>query len=207
MDAEDTPFTFVNVGSDFECPEDMSDYFSLKAPPNTHIWRKPSQCDDTTAPMVLKRLQQSFILAEVTVTVELEMEFDQAGLVIFTGSPPGQIPRTPVLRRDRRYSNRITTHTVSTGKWVKAGLEFTNGACTATSVVATSSCGSDWSCSSSSPSSRNNSPDISTSLRRLITASLRVKFERVDDSLWVWFQWPEDTQRTYSSGSYNSTLR
>lgn len=55
-------------------------------------------------------------------------------------------------------------------KWVKVGLEFCNGACHATSVVATSD-GADWA-----------RADV---VRR---PELRVKIERIGCALWVWYE-------------------
>jgi len=186
MELADTGFTAINVGSDFERPEDVTEYFTLHAPPNTNIWRKPSAMDDATAPMVLKRLQQSFILAEVTVSADFAMEFDQAGLVIFAGARPDQSSRSAVSRRTRPYTRRNSLSAM--GKWVKAGLEFTGGEIHATSVVATSSCGADW-CSSARlpPRTANFDPYPSP------PPSLRVKFERVDGSLWIWYQMPDSS--------------
>ncbi|KIX04541.1 uncharacterized protein Z518_05411 [Rhinocladiella mackenziei CBS 650.93] len=179
-------FTAVNVGSNFEHPEDVHEYFSLQAPPNTSIWRKPAASDDTSAPMVLKRLQQAFILAEVTVSADFAMEYDQAGLVIFAGSLPApSLPRSPpTIRRSPRYS-RPGTETLATGKWAKAGLEFSGGELHATSVVAISPCGADWSSSARMPS-----PSSTFDPYSLTSQSLRLKFERVDESLWIWYQIP-----------------
>ncbi|KAL2401771.1 hypothetical protein ABEF93_008299 [Exophiala dermatitidis] len=185
MDLACSGFTAVNVDSDFEQPEDIHEYFTLQAPPNTTIWRKPSAIDDTTAPMVLKRLQQSFILAEVTVSADFAMEFDQAGLVIFSGSlrdPPSS--RSPNVRRSPRYY-RPRMETLARGKWAKAGLEFTGGELHAASVVAISSCGADWSSSARMPS-----PSTTFDPFSLTSQSLRIKFERVEESLWIWYQIP-----------------
>jgi len=179
MELSNTRFQAVNVGSDFEQPEDISEYFTLQAPPNTHIWRKPSEYDDTTAPMLLTRLRQSFILAEVTVSADFQMEWDQAGLVIFAGALPSQRPRTPIPRRIRRYSPY--ENTIAPGsKWVKAGLEFTGGTINVSSVVATSACGSDWATAGCMP--------FRPYYDSYASSQVRLKFERVDDALWIWFR-------------------
>lgn len=205
MDLACSGFTAVNVDSDFEQPEDIHEYFSLQAPPNTNIWRKPSATDDTTAPMVLKRLQQSFILAEVTVSADFAMEFDQAGLVIFAGSlPEPPLSRSPSVRRSPRYS-RPRMDALARGKWAKAGLEFTGGELHAASVVAISSCGADWSSSARMPSPLSTFDPFS-----LTSQSLRVKFERVDDSLWIWYQIPNLNPQSlddYQSPNVNPSRR
>lgn len=178
-------FTAINVSSNFEQPEDLHEYFSLQAPPNTSIWRKPSASDDTSAPMVLKHLQQSFMLAEVTVSADFAMEFDQAGLVIFVGSLPNpSIQRSPTVTRNARYS-RPGTDTLATGKWAKAGLELIGGELHAASVVAISSCGADWSSSARMPSSSTPFDLYSPTAQ-----SLRIQFERVEESLRIWYQIP-----------------
>lgn len=185
MELACSDYTAINVGTNFEQPEDITEYFSLQAPPNTNIWRKPSACDDTTAPMVLKRLHQSFILAEVTVSADFAMEYDQAGLVIFAGSlADSAASRSPLTRRSPRYS-RTGPGIPSTGKWAKAGLEFTGGELHAASVVALSPSGADWSSSARMPCSATAFDPYS-----LTSQSLRIKFERVDQSLWIWYQIP-----------------
>lgn len=59
-------------------------------------------------------------------------------------------------------------------KWVKVGLEFCNGACHATSVVATSD-GADWALTALPPHHARRS-------------DLRVKIERIGYALWVWYE-------------------
>lgn len=183
-------FTALNVGADFEEPEDIQEYLALDAPPNTSIWRKPSASDDTTAPMVLKRLHQSFILAEVTVSADFAMEFDQAGLVIFVDSlSDASVRRSPnAVRRSSRYS-RSSPSSLATGRWAKAGLMLVGGELHVASVVAISSCGSDWSSAGRMPSATTAFDPYS-----LTSQSLRIKFERVDQSLWIWYKIPDEDQ-------------
>lgn len=178
-------FTAFNVGSNFEVPEEIHEYFSLQAPPNTSIWRKPSASDNANAPMILKRLRDPFFLAEVTVSADFAEEFDQAGLVIFTGSlPDPSIMRSPVaIRRGNLYS-RPGAEAPTSGRWAKACLEFAAGELHAASVVATSSCGADWTSSARLSSSMTADPYSLTS------QSLRIKFERVGESLYVWYHDP-----------------
>jgi len=187
MELDISGFTALNVGTNFEQPEDIHEYFSLQAPPNTNIQRKPSACDDTTAPMVLKRLQQSFLLAEVTVSADFAMDHDQAGLVIFAGSlPEPSLSHAPATRRNSRH---FGSEPLATGKWAKAGLEFARGELHAASSVATSSYGADWSSSARMPSPLTTFDPFS-----LTTQSLRIRFERVDESLWISYEIPNPTQ-------------
>lgn len=185
MDLDISGFTILNVGSNFEQPEDVHEYFSLQAPPNTNIQRKPSASDDTTAPMLLKRLNQSFLLAEVTVSADFAMDHDQAGLVIFADSlPTSSLSQSLTIRRSSRYS-RSSSEPLATGKWAKAGLEFARGELHAASSVATSSYGADWSSSARMPSPLTAFDPFS-----LTAQSLRIRFERVDESLWISYEIP-----------------
>ena len=178
MDLDSSEFTTHNVASTFKLPENL-DYFTLTAPPNTRICRKDSSRDETTAPMMLTRLSHPLIVAEVTITAEFEMEWDQAGLIVFTGPPPTRNPASPVLRR-RRFQAR---EDIEEGKWVKAGLEFTGGAMNVSSVVATSASGGDWSLSPLYCPASSQAPEYEP-----ITCSLRIKFERIGDALWIWYR-------------------
>ena len=130
--------------------------------------------------MMLTRLSHPLVVAEVTITAEFEMEWDQAGLIVFTGPPPTptETRSTTASRRRRRGGNEEEGE----GKWVKAGLEFTGGAMNASSVVATSASGGDWSlspllCTDTFPESCDP-----------VTFSLRIKFERIGDALWIWYR-------------------
>ncbi|KAF1808608.1 hypothetical protein P152DRAFT_375901, partial [Eremomyces bilateralis CBS 781.70] len=85
--------------------------FDLSAAPNTDLWRKPPCRDTSTAPILYTSLRHRFTSAEVTVSADLEFEWDQAGLVIFAGAPPGReerpggvetviVPSIPATERD-----------------------------------------------------------------------------------------------------------
>lgn len=65
--------------------------FTMAAPPNTDLWRKPPSRDTSTAPILYTALRNPFRAAEVTVSADWELEWDQGGLVIFAGAPPGQM--------------------------------------------------------------------------------------------------------------------
>ncbi|KIW19404.1 hypothetical protein PV08_03699 [Exophiala spinifera] len=185
-------FKALNVGSNFEQSEDVNEYFTLHAPPNSNIQRGPASPDDVTAPMVLKRLQQSFLLAEVTVSAEFAMDHDQAGLVIFAGAPPDElISQAPASRRSSRYSV-FNPEALVTRRWAKAGLEFARGELHAASSVAISTCGADWSSSARMPSPFSTFDPFS--LTSASSQSLRIRFERVDQSLWISYEIPNYTE-------------
>ncbi|EDU42632.1 DUF1349 domain containing protein [Pyrenophora tritici-repentis] len=90
MPPASSSFTPLNVVDDV-VPEWLGS-FTLAAPPNTDLWRKPQTGDTVTAPILYTALRNPFIAAEVTVSSDWELEWDQGGLVIFAGAPPGQIP-------------------------------------------------------------------------------------------------------------------
>ncbi|KAF2808850.1 uncharacterized protein BDZ99DRAFT_40815 [Mytilinidion resinicola] len=194
MPPDSSSFTALNVPA-HQVPEWMGS-FTLAAPPNTDLWRKPPSRDTSTAPILYTALRSPFIAAEVTVNADWELEWDQGGLVIFAGMPPGRIqtaaaaiaaanaasttpaapapPATapPAVRHDDPPPAYVTPAPAS--KWVKVGLEFCNNACHATSVCATSD-GADWALTSLPPHHA----------RRL---DLRVKIERIGYALWVWYE-------------------
>ncbi|KAL5119272.1 hypothetical protein ACEQ8H_002759 [Pleosporales sp. CAS-2024a] len=190
MPPTSSSFTPLNIANDV-VPECMGS-FTMAAPPNTDLWRKPPSRDTSTAPILYTALRNPFLSAEVTVSADWEFEWDQAGLVIFAGAPPRPMTTTPApvvvveppsvvaLSLDDEDDPRPREppppymQPVPAAKWVKVGLEFCNNACHATSVVANSD-GADWSLSALPPHQA----------RRL---DLRVKMERIGYALWVWFQ-------------------
>jgi regulation of enolase protein 1 (concanavalin A-like superfamily) len=198
MELSHEDFVAVNVPTTFEQPDNVHEYFSLQAPPNTSIWRKPSASDDTTAPMILKRLRQSFILAEVTVSAALSEEFDQAGIVIFAGSlPDPTLSPLPIAARRVSRHPRRGSEARATGRWAKAGLELIEGELHAASVVAISPCGADWTSSARLPL-----PPAPFGPYSLASQSLRVKLERVEESLWIWYKLPESSTSFESQYPY-----
>ena len=156
------------------------DYFTLNAPPNTHLWRKPASKDIITAPIIYTCPRNPFIVAEVTITADWEMEWDQGGLVLFAGAFPGDLEHPTRSTRSRHYPGEPLIQ----GKWVKAGVEFANGTLNASSVVATSPSGADWSMSPVSPIS------LPHEALPVEMSSLHVKLERIGDSLWIWYRLP-----------------
>jgi len=87
-------------------------------------------------------------------------EWDQGGLVIFAGPPPVTTSATGLPAYDRPPP----------GKWVKAGIEYYDNRTTASSVSASSD-GADWSLI-----------ELPLGINEL-----KVRFERVDNALWVYF--------------------
>ena len=150
------------------------DYFTLSAGPNTGLWRKPLNGDISTAPMVFISLRQPFVVAEVTISADWDMEWDQGGLVIFAGDAPTQTLPSESQQwsseTDVCSFNTMRLHSPAHSyKWVKAGMEFS-------SVTAISD-GADW-CSS----------PLATPSISMNTISLRIRMERVGFSLWIWYQ-------------------
>lgn len=96
MPPTSSSFTPLNIPNDV-VPEWMGS-FTMAAPPNTDLWRKPPSRDTSTAPILYTALRNPFIAAEVTVSADWELEWDQGGLVIFAGAPPGQMTTAaPIL--------------------------------------------------------------------------------------------------------------
>ncbi|KAL9097576.1 MAG: hypothetical protein Q9165_000472 [Trypethelium subeluteriae] len=127
--------------------------FTLYSPPSTDLHRQTPINDTVTAPILYLTPSHPFTGAEVTVSAKWELEWDQAGLVIFTGDVrssidqainPSNAPLHPLALEDRnqdRYEEDQAPPAYSApsrhSKWVKASLEFTNNALHATSVSAT----------------------------------------------------------------------
>ncbi|KAI4692566.1 hypothetical protein J4E81_006982 [Alternaria sp. BMP 2799] len=82
--------SFMPLNIEDDVVPEWLDSFTLVAPPNTDLWRRPSSGDISTAPMLYTALSNPFIVAEVTVKGDWQLEWDQGGLVIFAGAPPGQ---------------------------------------------------------------------------------------------------------------------
>jgi len=153
-------------------PEDIpidTKSFSLTAEPQTDLWRKPPGRDTSTAPILFRSLRFPFVSAEVSVCADWGLEWDQAGLVLFVGGPPGDTePLSATNHNPPPYSE------LSTAKWVKIGLEYGSDICQVSTTVATTH-GSDWSIASLPPyhSQRND---------------LRIKFERLGVDLWFYYE-------------------
>lgn len=173
------------------------EYFTLTAGPNTDLWRKPPNGDTATAPIVFTSLRNSFVVAEVTVSADWEMEFDQGGIVVFAGAAPQSFSSettpfstgTPLNLHGMSQSPRPC-------KWVKAGMEFCSGTVNASSVSATAD-GADWCVS----------PLCLPDSRATTVHSLRIKLERVGHSLLVWYQIPTLAPFATTPGAVGSTWK
>ncbi|KAF2144171.1 uncharacterized protein K452DRAFT_285410 [Aplosporella prunicola CBS 121167] len=178
MPPDSSSFTALNVSTS-AVPEWMGS-FTLSAQPNTDLWRKPPSSDTSTCPILFTALRNPFVAAEVTVSADWELEWDQAGLVIFAGAPPGRIggarpaPPPPAPAPVHADAPPAYVAPAPASKWVKVGLEFSNNACHATSVCATAD-GADWALTAL-PSHRRRRSD------------LRIKMERIGYALWVWYE-------------------
>jgi len=177
MPPDSSSFTALNV-EESAIPDWMGS-FTLSAPPNTDLWRKPPSRDTSTAPILYTALRNPFIAAEVTVSSDWELEWDQGGLVIFAGCPPGRITGSAVQQVAAGLPAQgdappAYVPPAPASKWVKVGLEFCHNACHATSVCATSD-GADWSLTSLSPQQAQRN-------------YLRVKIERIGYALWIWYE-------------------
>jgi regulation of enolase protein 1 (concanavalin A-like superfamily) len=144
--------------------------------------------------MVFTSLRRPFVVAEVTISADWEMEWDQGGLVIFAGSAPGQssiVEPIPFAGAGRHHNSAFARSC----KWVKAGMEFSSGTVNASSVSATSD-GADWCLSPLAM------PNIPTNI-----TSLRIKLERVGHSLWIWYQIPSLSPYAVTPGAVGSTWK
>ncbi|KAL9107266.1 MAG: hypothetical protein Q9227_007807 [Pyrenula ochraceoflavens] len=196
MSLDPASFTPLNPATDFTQPSSM-EYFTLTASPNTTLTRKPPLPDTITAPVLYTGLRHPFVVAEVTISAHWDCEWDQAGLVIFNGIEPGG--NTPPLQvsRLRSRNNESTVATsrrdeqLNQGKWVKAGAQFTGGQVQASSVVAAAE-GSDWCLAPLSPihGSENCGYGPFSPTPSSPFSSLRIKFERIGSSLWIWYRQP-----------------
>lgn len=146
--------------------------------------------------MVFTSLRRAFVVAEVTISADWEMEWDQGGLVIFAGDAPSASLPAETLRSSSEISMRNYNARASHScKWVKAGMEFSSGTVNAASVSATSD-GADWCLS---PLAIPNMPTNIT--------SLRIKLERVGYSLWIWYQIPSLSPYAVTPGAVGSTWK
>lgn len=152
MPLDGTSINAVNT-SQSSIPHQLES-FTLYAPPSTDLYRQTPLTDTVTAPILYVTPSQPFAAAEVTVSAKWELEWDQAGLVIFAGdvssstnhiTNPSVDPLHPPAPdsgiRDQDDGDQAPpaySATASLSKWVKASLEFTNNALHATSVSATS---------------------------------------------------------------------
>lgn len=173
-----------NVPEAFEWPEDVTDYFDLTAQPDSKIWRLIRSRDEFTAPMLLKRLEGPFMVAEVTIRATLEEHWDQAGLVLFMDMSPDEPWVSPQSIEGRRQHPPM----MPTGKWATVSLQMSDNELGVGTVMASPGCGPDFTFSHVplDASSQPHFPDR--------TAIVRVKFQKSNDMLLVSYMIP-DTYR------------
>lgn len=180
-------FELLNTPPDFEHLEEAPEYFSLTALSNTRLSRKSLVEDDLTAPMVLHRKRQLFTLAEVTVSVDFRVHWDQGGLAIFLGGHPAQNQRLSRGSHSLRRPYVVVDPQLNraSNKWARVALEMTAGELGVSTLVANPKCGVDWASTPAFPYVSNvHATDLSM-------PSVRLKLERVGADLWVWFMIPE----------------
>jgi regulation of enolase protein 1 (concanavalin A-like superfamily) len=174
-------WTAYNVESSFQQPEDINEYFSLTSPPDRKIWRLVRSRDEFTAPMLLRKLNRPFVIAEATVTVSLEMDFDQAGIVLFLDTSPTEpwvSPHSYEGRRRRLGYNR-------SGKWVTVSLQMSENDVGIGISVTYPDRGPDFSFTAV-----NIAKDCSE-YTGCNYATLRLKLENVNDMLWIFYMLPD----------------
>jgi regulation of enolase protein 1 (concanavalin A-like superfamily) len=173
-------FETLNLPQTASLPQEM-DYFTLTARPTAKIWREPGRPDTITAPIIHTALREPLIVAEVTITADLEMEWDQAGLVIFAGGSPCMEDHYPLRQTSCR-------------RWAKAGLEFSSRIAHVSSAVAISPSGADLALTPLPI------PTSCTAPCMISRPSVRIKFERLGEALWIWYKSPQTSHYTTFPG-------
>ena len=162
-------FDTLNMPDTASISSDM-DYFTLTAQPSTKIWREAGLPDTITAPMVFTVLREPLIVAEVTISANWELEWDQAGFAIFVGgSPCGDRQTHPYNQAPCR-------------RWVKAGLEFCSGTLHVSSAAAIAPHGADRALTHL-PTTNPLEGQLRSGMQ-----SVRIKIERIGDALWIWYK-------------------
>jgi regulation of enolase protein 1 (concanavalin A-like superfamily) len=212
MPPDSSSFTALNIPND-AVPEWMG-AFTLVALPNTDLWRKPPARDTSTAPILFTALRSPFIAAEVTVTADWELEWDQAGLVIFAGAPPGRIAATavpnaaistppnssavtnpstaPAPMASDPAPNTAATNGVGAGAHAERGAPpaYVPPAAVSKWVkVGLEFCNN--ACHATSVCATSDGADwalTALSPQHARRNDLRVKIERIGDALWVWYE-------------------
>ena len=87
-------------------PTSSKEGIILRTLPKTDLWRKPPSLSVSTAPTLYTKVPLSkFKSAKVTASSNWNTLYDQGGLVLFLGPPPGEAGYTK-------------------GQWVKTGIEY-----------------------------------------------------------------------------------
>lgn len=225
MPPDSSSFTALNLPSTFSLPQCM-EYFTLAAAPNTNLWRKPPDHNTATAPIVFTSLRHPFVIAEVTVSADWEMEWDQGGLVIFAGPapvarPPARSGRTPssgtrsnTNQNQTRHDNNRDVRLPPQSQQHQPSQQYSrfpsssapskwvkagiefSGGTVNASSVSATTDGADWCLS---PLALPNVPTAIT--------SLRIKLERIGHSLWIWYQLPSLSPYAYTPGAVGNSWR
>lgn len=103
--------------------------------------------------------------------------------VIFTGLPPSEQAPLP-SRLGRRQQGQNWSEPSTEVNWVKMGLQLTGDTLNASCPVVTLPSGAGWSLSPVLPGATPHEA------LPLAISSLRIKFERIGDALWVWYRTP-----------------
>jgi len=166
---------FFALNARQEALPENTDSFELTARAETDIWRRPPGVDVSTAPALLTSLHSTFSYAEVTVFADWALEWDQAGLILFIGTPPGNKASEDDEENDNDSSHEPPAYpTASPTRWIKVGLEYQDNICYASSTQATND-GADR-CLAMLPPYQQRAGD------------LRVKFVKMRDTLWVHYE-------------------
>ncbi|KAF2187385.1 hypothetical protein K469DRAFT_685891 [Zopfia rhizophila CBS 207.26] len=206
MPPDSSSFTALNIPNN-AVPEWMGS-FTLAAPPNTDLWRKPPSRDTSTAPILYTALRSPFVAAEVTVSADWELEWDQGGLVIFAGAPPGRIATAASQTTNTATSTPLnasnpTPSSTATATANNAGQSgaVTQGERGAPPAYVPPAPASKWvkvglefcnnACHATSVCATSDGADWAlTALppHHALRLDLRVKIERIGYALWVWYE-------------------
>jgi len=159
------PFSAHNIPPHDPSPplHPASTPFTLSSPPHTDLFRSPTS-SSASCPLLLTRLRFPFTSAEVTLSAPWALEWDQAGLVIFVGDPPGAAaPLGP---------DGLPQY--ETGRWFRAGGGMARDRLEFGSTYGVGG-GADWVLSG-----------LEGAMGR--RADLRVKMERLGTGLWVYYE-------------------
>ncbi|GJN72556.1 hypothetical protein PLICBS_006629 [Purpureocillium lilacinum] len=101
----------------------MKTPFSIAANPDTDVWKKPPTHDVFNAPYLTHSRQPTtaFRSASLTFTSPYATQFDQAGLLLVFHPPSSHLP---FPANNIKSPTDVPAHR----KWIKAGVEFFDGA-------------------------------------------------------------------------------
>lgn len=185
-EAPNQHYRAFNTGDDFEQPRDIREYLALVAREGTVLGQRSAANENiANAPMVLRRFQNAFVLCEATVIVlsPLGLDHDQGGLVILIGRLSGCDRSTT---EPKTHSNSVLVSgqgMIQAKRWARMALEQVSGEPLVTTAVSTN--GKDTSFSSLRPYEHED-PD--SPFTHQSEPAVRIKLERVDSDLHMWYQ-------------------